>query len=106
MDVGPTLVELAGGTLEGRSYARSLAPVLEDPAREHRTEALSEIRGEIMIASADWKLALNRAGRAYLLFDLRSDPSETRNLAGSPGVSTIEETMRLRALERLVSSLQ
>jgi len=46
MDVGATLVELAGGRAVDGSDARSLLPVLEDPSRRHRDVAISELRRE------------------------------------------------------------
>jgi choline-sulfatase len=84
MDLGATLVDLAGGDQIPSSRARTLAPVIEDPAFPHREVALSELRREIMIATGDWKMALNRDREVYMLHDLRADPSETRNLAGLP----------------------
>jgi choline-sulfatase len=94
MDLGSTLVELAGGRQLGRSLARSVVPVLEDPSRAHRDVALSEMRREHMIATPDWKLAVNREGESYLLFDLRSDPAETRNLAGLPEHAATERRLK------------
>ena len=100
-DLGPTLVELAGGELEHRQFARSLCPALVSPATGHRDEVLSEIRGEFMLMTQDWKMALNRDGRAYLLFDRRNDPAETRNLAGLAESKAIEDELRLATLERI-----
>jgi choline-sulfatase len=94
MDLGATLVELAGGKHPRRSLARSVVPVLEDPSRSHREAALSEMRREHMIATPDWKLAVNREGEPYLLFDLRSDPTETRNLAAVREYGDVEERMK------------
>jgi arylsulfatase A-like enzyme len=47
-----------------------------------------------MIANRDWKLALNVEREVYLLFDLRRDPLETRNLAGLPEYDDVERTLR------------
>ena len=43
-----------------------------------------------MVATRDWKVAVNREGDVYLLFDRRADPNETRNLAGSPEYEDVE----------------
>ena len=51
-----------------------------------------------------WKLALNRQGQPYLLFDLDNDPDETRNLIGTPDMADLIERLRLRILERLLQS--
>ena len=93
MDLGSTLVELAGGRQLRRSLARSLVPVLNDPARQHREVALSEMRREHMVATSDWKLAVNQQGEAYLLFDLRADPEETHNLAALPQYADTERRL-------------
>ena len=103
-DLGPTLVELAGGAIEHRHFARSLVPLLVDPHLPHREDALSEFRGEIMLLDRRYKLALNRPGRPYLLYDLEADPDERHNLAGLPEVADLETDMRLRILERLTQA--
>jgi len=104
MDVGATLLELAGAEPVEGSYAQSLVPVLEDPSRPHRAAALSELSGEVMLATSEWKVALNRNGRIYLLFDLVNDPHEQRNLAGRPEVERIAQDLRKLALERLIQT--
>ena len=104
MDVGATLLELAGAEPVQGSYAQSLVPVLEDPSRPHREAALSELSGEVMLATSEWKVALNRNGRIYLLFDLVNDPHEQRNLAGRPEVERVAQDLRKLALERLIQT--
>jgi choline-sulfatase len=96
MDLGATLVELAGGRQVPGSQARSLVPLLSDPARQHRRLVVSELNGEAMAAAADLKVMLNRAGNIYHLYDLVADPHETRNLAGS---SARDSPLHSRALE-------
>ena len=102
MDVGATLVEVAGGSPVDGSLARSLLPVVEDPCGPHREVALSELRREAMVATADWKLAVNRRGEVYMLYDLDADPSETRNLAGLREYEEVTERL-MRDLRRRVS---
>ena len=75
-DIGPTLVELAGGTIDYRQFARSLCRSMASADIEHRPDGISEFRGEFMIT--------NREGKSCLLFNLENDPRETRNLAGLP----------------------
>ena len=104
LDIGPTLVELAGGEIDYEQFGRSLVPALEDPAATHRGEAISELDGEIMLLDQEWKMALNRDGQAYLLFDVKEDPREVRNLAGRSEVRQVETGLRLRVLERLMRS--
>lgn len=104
IDIGPTLVELAGGELVHRQFGKSLCPVLTQPEAAHREFAISEIQGEIMLLNKEWKLALNAKGEVYLLFNVQNDPSETHNLAGSPEVAEIETALRLQILERLMQT--
>jgi len=101
-DIGPTLTELAGGCIDYPQFARSLCPLLIDPDREHRREAISELKGEIMLLDEKWKAALNAEGRVYMLFDAQEDPQEQHNLAGLPEMRPVEIELRLRILERLV----
>jgi hypothetical protein len=57
-----------------------------------------------MILDRSWKMAVNRRGEPYLLFDLEHDPDETRNLVGLGEVAQIEDELRLRILDRVVQS--
>ncbi len=101
MDVGPTLVDLAGGELEHRHFGRSLVPTITEKSSDefHRNEALSEFRGEFMLMADHWKMALNREGDTYLLFNFDDDPEETCNLAGLAEYGRMEDELRLRLLE-------
>ena len=103
IDVGATLVELAGGRLEHEQFARSLLPTVGDPEAAHRSEAISELGGEVMLLDERWKVAVNRAGCVYLLFDRQADPLEQNNLAGQAAAREVETRLRLRILERLVA---
>ncbi|MXY56634.1 MAG: sulfatase-like hydrolase/transferase [Gammaproteobacteria bacterium] len=102
-DLGPTLTELAGGELTHRQFARSLCPALGGNG-EHRDTVTSEFRGEFMLMTRDWKMALNDDGQCYLLFDRNDDPRETRNLAGLTESKPVEDELRLMALERIAQT--
>ncbi|TBL71099.1 sulfatase [Paenibacillus thalictri] len=106
MDVGPTLAGFAGcDELPHKQNALSLLPVIKDPDALHRPDALSEINGEVMLQTSEWKIALNREGEAYLLFDVRRDPNELNNLAVQPtaeAASTIE-ALKMRIAERMAA---
>ena len=104
MDLGATLVELAGAEQIAGSFARSLVPVLEDPQIGHREAALSELNGEVMLATEEWKMVLNQRGQIYLLFDLVQDPHETRNRAGLAELDDVAHDLRRLALERFVQT--
>ena len=104
IDIGPTLVESAGGELVHRQFGKSLCQVLTRPESTHRDFAISELQGEIMLLNQEWKAALNANGEVYLLFDVENDPNETENLAGRPEVADIETALRLQILERLMQT--
>ena len=103
MDLGPTLVDLAGGELEHRQFGRSLIPAISGELSDepHREDVLSEFRGEFMLMVDQWKMAVNREGETYLLFNLDNDPEETNNLAGLTEHGVVEDELRLRLLERI-----
>ena len=95
MDLGATLAQLGGARDSNRSRARSLVGVLEDPEREHRPVVVSGLKKEIMAASTDWKIVLDREGHPYALFDLRNDPDESTNVFGDPNYdATVDQLQK------------
>lgn len=105
-DLGPTLVELAGGALEHHQFGVSLCPALDDPARVLRDDAVSELGGEIMFIDTRWKIAVNTEGRPCMLFDLAADPDELHNVAGLPDSRDLERDLLLRLFQRLIRTQQ
>ena len=103
-DLGPTLVELAGASPQAPQFSASLCPLLEDPAAAHRTVAISELDGEIMILNRRWKMAVNARAEPYLLFDLDNDPEEQNNLVTDPATTAIRDALCMRILQRLVQT--
>ncbi|MBT4816488.1 MAG: sulfatase-like hydrolase/transferase, partial [Lentisphaerae bacterium] len=103
-DVGPTLAELAGNPLDYEQFAVSLVPALTDPHSRPRKDAISEIAGEVMLLTDEWRIVLNAEGQPYLLFDVRSDPLEQANLAGRSEYADVQSRLVARVLERLVQS--
>ena len=104
IDIGPTLVEYAGGEMKHRQFGKSLRPVLDNPTSTHRDYAISELSGEIMLLNQEWKIALNQEGECYLLFDVKNDPDEINNLAGLPEMKELETELRLQVLEHLFNT--
>lgn len=102
VDLGPTLVELAGGELAYRQFGKSLVGALG--GNRHREDALSELSGEVMLMNDNWKIALNREGETYMLFNRIDDPNEEQNLAGMSEYRSDADALRLRILERIVQS--
>ena len=103
-DIGPTLVEAAGGEIDFKQHAKSLTPCLSNTSHRIREEALCEISNEVMVMNEKWKMAVNADGQPYLLFDLENGPDESKNLAGLDDYHNIETELRLRMLERILQA--
>ncbi len=101
IDIGPTLVEMAGGKLEHRQFGKTLSPTLTDTEANHRNYAISQISKETMLLNQEWKIALNRENKAYLLFNVQEDPDETNNLAGLPKMRDLEHQLSSQILEHI-----
>ncbi len=101
IDIGPTLVELAGGKIDHQQFGISLCPILDNTQHSHREFAVSEIENEIMLLNQEWKFAVNSKKQPYMLFDVQNDPDETHNLAGLPEMKTLEKELRAQVFEHL-----
>ena len=99
-DAGPTLTDFAGGKINYSHFARSLAPLLQDPKLEHRQFAISEFALELMYLDRDWKLMLNREDEPYRLFDVKNDPQEMEDLIGRKESEDLIAELKRRLIER------
>ena len=102
VDVLPTIFEFAGLPVPRRVQGRSLAPVLRGQASEVREAVFAETQEDFsskMVRTKDWKLIVHRH-EAHELYDLRTDPGETRNLSGSHRPIETELRQRLETWER------
>ncbi|MYF98662.1 sulfatase-like hydrolase/transferase, partial [Candidatus Poribacteria bacterium] len=104
MDIGPTLVELAGSEMNHTQFGKSLCPVLDDIETTHREFAISEISREIMLLNQEWKIALNREKEPYLLFNVQDDPDEVNNLAGLPKIKQVKKQLVQQISEYLLQT--
>ena len=96
MDLGPTILDLAGVPVPATMDATSLLPVLEGDAwqgrdyvfAEHgRDGILRETEFMTMVRSRDWKLVHFLDAAEGQLFDLAHDPGEIRNLWDVPAAA-------------------
>lgn len=124
IDLLPTLCELAEAPVGHTHFGRSLLPVLDDPARQHRPFACSEggfrVSDQHLLEQAGWiyapKADLQRArpelvGTAYALrtpdhtylhrryegdelYDRQADPDETVNVVDAPDMAATAATLR------------
>ena len=104
LDVGPTLTELAGKKLDYEQFGKSLCGILDGTETDARDYVLSEYFGEIMYKDHDWKIVTNNKGEVYLLFDLKNDPGEQRNLAASPEGEEITAILREKMMMALAEN--
>ncbi|WP_062105943.1 sulfatase family protein [Bacillus niameyensis] len=103
-DIGPTLVEVAKGKLKHHQFGQSLLPVFRNIEHNHRNSALAEINGEVMLLTDEWKIALNKDGECYLLFDIKNDPHEQRNLASYDSMKVVIAGLKETILQRILTS--
>jgi arylsulfatase A-like enzyme len=89
MDLMPTILDLAGVAPPAGLHARSLAPLLADPAAAWRDDLMAEFHGlrvgynQRMVRWGDWKYVCNSPDTDEL-YDLASDPHELRNRLTDP----------------------
>ena len=81
-DIMPTLLDLAGIDRPASCTGRSL--VGDAPRETLYCEALEGQAAMRMVTDGRWKLIWHPAGNRFLMFDRRTDPDETRNLAERP----------------------
>lgn len=108
IDFAPTILQLAGLDVPERVDGRSLIPLVKDPSGRVRESMLivqnwgwvdNDHNRGLAVATEDWKYihwcyADEHAPPAEELFDLRSDPRETANVASDPANSRVLERMR------------
>lgn len=89
-DVLPTLLEIAGAEVPDSVEGRNLLDLVARPDRldwrdwyhgEHAAGTYDQENGTQYVVGERWKFIWNSVTGDELLFDLESDPGETRNLA-------------------------
>jgi arylsulfatase A-like enzyme len=134
VDVFPTLLDLAGISADHAHFGRSLRALLDDPGEKHREYALSEggfrLEEEPRIERSNFPYDLKSGlmherpelvGMTYALrdrnwsyvwrtyesselYDRRTDPEETTNVAGRPEHAEVEQRLRDALLSRLAET--
>ncbi len=79
IDLLPTFIELAGGTVPAAAEGRSLVPVLEKKEKPDDHEII-EIKGNTAIVTKDYKFGLYRQYQEGDLYDRKNDAWEMNNL--------------------------
>ena len=105
IDVGPTLIELCGGTIDYPQCGKSLCGVLDGVEEKPRDYVLSELSGEFMYMDENYKALFNTKGDIYMLFDRKNDRDEQYNLAASEGAIDIENDIRKKLLAAIAENI-
>ncbi len=79
VDLGPTLLEVAGASPLPGAHGRSLVPILSGKA-DDRTEVFSEFEQSRMVRRGGWKYICDPSWDVQQLFNLDEDPQEIDNL--------------------------
>lgn len=98
MDILPTIAETFDLTPDAEWSGTSLIEIAAGPEQPERIvfaeyHAANSPSGGFMVVNARWKYH-EYVGYAPELFDLETDPLESRNLAGDPTFANEEELMR------------
>ena len=96
LDLNPTMCELAGLRAQEDIDARSIVPVLNGEATEHRTEALSRITNFMLVRTRRHRF-VQHVNDKVELYDLEADPDELHNIAQEDRDTKIELRTRLQA---------
>ena len=93
-DVFPTVAELVGAAPPGDIDGRSLVPVIRGHAEKVRdTLLLAYTDSQRSVRDAQWKLIRFPKIDRTLLFDLKNDPRETKDLSADPSKARLIEKM-------------
>jgi choline-sulfatase len=104
VDLVATVLELAGVSLDPKLRGHSLVSLAHGQSGAHPGIAYSESHsegnctGSFMIRKANWKY-IYATGYEPILFDLRSDPREQRNLAGRPEAAEAQKDLHAELLK-------
>ncbi len=94
LDLYPTVVELAGLPPRDELDGRSLLPWISDPKAPGRDYTVTTFgRGNHAVTTERWRYVLYFDGSEEL-YDLRNDPHEWRNVAGSAEHANVKNRLR------------
>lgn len=109
-DIMPTILELSGFTIPEKVQGHSLAPYLKGERNHSEAPVYSfceriprnpnftrgvipGTQGNFMIRGAGWKYIRYANGEEYM-YNLRTDPGETKNIVNEPSVQNQKNEMR------------
>jgi iduronate 2-sulfatase len=106
VDIYPTLAELCGLSAPDYLSGVSLAGVLSDLGATPRTSALTQLKDNYSVRTADFRYTewSEESGGGAELYDRRSDPEELVNLADDPAYRDTRERLSSLLRERVADS--
>ena len=84
LDYFPTVMDVLGFKMKGRPEpidGISLLPLIEDKMFERPLPIGFESRKQVSLTGNRYKIYSKDNGKTYMLFDLRNDPGENKDLA-------------------------
>lgn len=94
VDLLPTLVSLAGGTVPAQVEGKDLTPILKSAGASVADFAVMECTLATSIITDKWKMAFHHFNNEADLYDLEKDPKELHNLADKPQFAQVAEQLR------------
>lgn len=98
-DIFPTLCALAGVEIPGTVQGRSFLTLLDQPQAPFRDAIYSRFGQGDAIVTEQFNYTSYSNGSAEMLYDLKKDPRENTNIAGTPEARETVQTMK-RLLEQ------
>lgn len=103
VDLGPTVVEMAGGELDYHQFGQSLVSHWINGSTQQRT-GMSQITGEFMITDGEHKMMVNREGEPYYLLSQSSEDFEARNRVNDAEMRNTIADLQVQLIERIAKS--
>ena len=100
-DIFPTLCGLAGISVPKTVQGRSFEELLDDPARPFRDVVYTRFKQGDAVVTDRYTYTSYDGDKSHMLYDLRKDPSENRNVADNPENAKIVADMKARLAERI-----
>lgn len=108
VDLAPTLLDAVGLPVPRSMHGRSVAGVARGGRSGHRDAICIEYDNRIVnqrqLRTRDWAITVDIGEDGGLLFDLRCDPDELRNLWHDPACRAERDRLRLRLLDATLAA--
>jgi len=106
VDLCPTILDYLGANVPKTVQGQSLRPVIEGRRRDEVGYGFSERPGGRMIRAEGWKYCLffSKNSKREELYDLRHDPTETRNLADDAQYAEQKSRLRQALVQHMVKT--